>query len=407
MSEFNEHPERIPGRAAVNNNNALRGGPTSPSQNDRERSDGRNVAAPTYHTNLSRGRSWNEGDASADESNRNLQSRSSTYPHQGNRYLPTTENYSYDNPYGAYTDYSGHQAYPEGQGQYYVDPRMVGSAMGMWQGNESNNYETDDYDNLEEIERELHRVQIGYSASSDANYQDEEDDIEAEIEAEIAFVEHQQQLQQQYQYQNQNNHYNSRSNGQESSYNGNRGGYAGAGAPRGGGSGVLPIGATPSRNGVLSPHAAEFWFPESRQCPCCKGFKHGCSCRSRGVDTCMDPACTDPNAQQSVASKESSAAAPVAPSSTANPAETTSYAGSYIIEPPREVYPTSAVEYSPKVEYCRFESSASGCRNGSTCRFPHRGFTDSNFNQQRPPPCSYFMIGKCEYGDSCKFSHQP
>jgi hypothetical protein len=25
-------------------------------------------------------------------------------------------------------------------------------------------------------------------------------------------------------------------------------------------------------------HAAEFWFPECRECDCCRGFKHGCSC---------------------------------------------------------------------------------------------------------------------------------
>ena len=33
----------------------------------------------------------------------------------------------------------------------------------------------------------------------------------------------------------------------------------------------LPVGATPKQNGVLSPVAAEFWFPECRNCPCCKG----------------------------------------------------------------------------------------------------------------------------------------
>ena len=55
--------------------------------------------------------------------------------------------------------------------------------------------------------------------------------------------------------------------------------------------GVLPPGAVPSQNGVLSSHAAEFWFPECRDCPCCKGFKHGCQCRTANVTTCQDPAC--------------------------------------------------------------------------------------------------------------------
>lgn len=41
------------------------------------------------------------------------------------------------------------------------------------------------------------------------------------------------------------------------------------------GGGLMPLGATPSQGGVLSPYASEFWFPECRDCACCKGFKHG------------------------------------------------------------------------------------------------------------------------------------
>ena len=55
----------------------------------------------------------------------------------------------------------------------------------------------------------------------------------------------------------------------------------------------VPSGAMPSQGGVLSPHAAEFWFPECRNCPCCNGYKHGCKCVKKGVDTCTDPSCVD------------------------------------------------------------------------------------------------------------------
>lgn len=50
---------------------------------------------------------------------------------------------------------------------------------------------------------------------------------------------------------------------------------------------ILPAGAVPSQNGVLTPQAAEFWFPESRNCECCQGYKHGCSCRANGKSTCV------------------------------------------------------------------------------------------------------------------------
>lgn len=65
--------------------------------------------------------------------------------------------------------------------------------------------------------------------------------------------------------------------------------------------GYLPPGAVPSQNGVLSKHAAEFWFPEARNCTCCSGFKHGCGCCKGGVDTCTNPSClsAEPVASQS------------------------------------------------------------------------------------------------------------
>lgn len=80
----------------------------------------------------------------------------------------------------------------------------------------------------------------------------------------------------------------------------------------------LPPGAVPSQNGVLSKHAAEFWFPESRNCPCCNGFKHGCGCCKGGIDTCTNASClsTEPVAGQSAASP--------APTSTAKPTPTVS-----------------------------------------------------------------------------------
>ena len=57
--------------------------------------------------------------------------------------------------------------------------------------------------------------------------------------------------------------------------------------------GVMPSGAMPTtKSGGLSNVANEFWFPESRNCPCCKGYKHGCKCRVGSVQVCTDPGCT-------------------------------------------------------------------------------------------------------------------
>jgi hypothetical protein len=36
-----------------------------------------------------------------------------------------------------------------------------------------------------------------------------------------------------------------------------------------------------------SHHFAEIWYPECRDCPCCRGFKHGCSCVATNNGVCM------------------------------------------------------------------------------------------------------------------------
>ncbi len=49
----------------------------------------------------------------------------------------------------------------------------------------------------------------------------------------------------------------------------------------------------PSVNGKLSAHAAEFWFPGSRECQCCHGFKYGCNCAKNGFLACQLEGCVD------------------------------------------------------------------------------------------------------------------
>ena len=42
--------------------------------------------------------------------------------------------------------------------------------------------------------------------------------------------------------------------------------------------GAAAAAASSSLPAHLASQAAEFWFPECRDCTCCKGYKHGCSC---------------------------------------------------------------------------------------------------------------------------------
>lgn len=160
----------------------------------------------------------------------------------------------------------------------------------------------------------------------------------------------------------------------------------------------LPSGAVPSRNGVLNQHAAEFWFPESRNCPCCNGFKHGCTCRASGVDTCFNPNCTDIEFQAQVNTDLQS-----------RPAASTGLA----ISTPIGVPNNGNTMGSPQSPFCKFEASPGGCRFGASCRYRHRntptagasgGFSPHG-QDQKSIQCVFFLRGSCQYGDSCRFGH--
>lgn len=160
-------------------------------------------------------------------------------------------------------------------------------------------------------------------------------------------------------------------------------------------------GSVPLVNGHLSQHAADFWFPESRNCPCCAGFKHGCKCTKSGrTHTCSDPGCVDQEFSQQV--NNNLASRPPAPPST-SPAPA---AGS-----PAKPAPAPAAQ-----EICRFETGPGGCRYGASCRFKHNFPPNPAAASAAPtpapagppgskPPCVFFQRGNCQFGNACRNGH--
>lgn len=113
--------------------------------------------------------------------------------------------------------------------------------------------------------------------------------------------------------------------------------------------GVVPAGAVPTeQSGRLSSHAAEFWFPECRECKCCNGFKHGCSCvKNDKFIACQAATCTiDP------AHKDQKLTEDTMPQQRAD-------------------NNSSRRSTSDNSNICRFEQSPGGCRFGASCRFRH------------------------------------
>lgn len=160
------------------------------------------------------------------------------------------------------------------------------------------------------------------------------------------------------------------------------------------------------QNGLLSEHAAEFWFPNCRECSCCKGFKYGCPCtRHRGFLACQDATCNIDANEKDVKSNKA-----VTPKSARSPSNSASM-------------------------MCKFEASPSGCNFGANCRFKHAnsGYavaapdaaSGAYYGQYvgQPPTltrattfpsangvsdaaiCRFFLSGGCMYGESCRYKH--
>jgi len=251
-----------------------------------------------------------------------------------------------------------------GQPQYgYDNNQMYGSQMNypdqyqQQQPYYDEGYEEDDYDNLELIQKELDK------SNSFNNFDETEEDVfVAEVEKEI---------------------------------------------------GRSDVGNTPLVNGQLSQHAADFWFPECRNCPCCSGFKHGCKCCKGGpVHTCTDPNCVDKEFSQQVNSNLASRGVESVADKSGSGSTSTSSAYK-VTTPPKP----SAVPVGPQ-DICRFESGPGGCRYGASCRFKHNFPPSTGSNYSAPPSapvangppgaktrCIFFAKGTCQFGDSCRNGH--
>lgn len=123
-----------------------------------------------------------------------------------------------------------------------------------------------------------------------------------------------------------------------------------------GGGGLPSAGGFQSQYNDLPPHAEEFWFPECRDCSCCSGYKHGCSCcRTQGMRSCKCAPSRGPTAM---------------PSSGLMPAPP----GPRTAVPPPHAYSGGGRGGGGGVRgppMCRFFQSPQGCRFGDNCRFSH------------------------------------
>lgn len=167
----------------------------------------------------------------------------------------------------------------------------------------------------------------------------------------------------------------------------------------------VPSAAVPTlENGKLSTHAAEFWFPESRDCQCCRGFKHGCPCTKAGFIACQIPGCVLEVHRAKMKPTEASPRGAAPPNNFS----------------PRHAAPSNPHANPDSNVACRFEMSPGGCRFGTTCRFKHfqAPLSPANSMGSRGTPvgngpigangrqlCQHFLKGYCMFGDNCRNAH--
>lgn len=208
----------------------------------------------------------------------------------------------------------------------------------------------------------------------------------------------------------------------------------------------LPVGATPGQNGILNEHAAEFWFPECRNCNCCKGFKHGCPCCKDGVNTCRDQNCVNQEYASEVASTLASRQPAPAPAPTPAPSNhrQANHSGSRPSNAPFASNGVHAAEFwFPECRNCTccsgYKHGCTCCKDGgsASCRNPNcvnQEFASevaSTLGSRQPASsapapsyttgatavvggsagnasttvCRFFAQGSCRFGTSCRNLH--
>jgi hypothetical protein len=164
--------------------------------------------------------------------------------------------------------------------------------------------------------------------------------------------------------------------------------------------------APPSIETGLPPHlvnhAAEFWFPDSRDCTCCKGFKFGCKCvtvdgggvckycgsGASSVATAPAPApLSSPPSSSMQQATDAPRAAVAAIGGSSTGFQSNQYGADHSNRPSYTTTTTTTNSipthsggrgYNPdtggggkRKVVCKFFLSPSGCRNGGSCTFEH------------------------------------
>ena len=163
----------------------------------------------------------------------------------------------------------------------------------------------------------------------------------------------------------------------------------------------IPSGATPvGADGMPTSKANEFWFPDCRDCPCCKGYKYGCACMATGVVECCDMDCGAPTGGEAYTAL-SGASTGRGLSGTAQPYTGGARTGA------------SMTRYAPTRAMCRYFINKALCRlnveatNMSSLSFRNdtRCVNRGKGCPFRHTPCKHFFSSGCREGDRCIFSH--
>mmetsp|Transcript_17895 Transcript_17895/g.37555 ORF Transcript_17895/g.37555 Transcript_17895/m.37555 type:complete len:280 (-) Transcript_17895:75-914(-) len=149
--------------------------------------------------------------------------------------------------------------------------------------------------------------------------------------------------------------------------------------------------------------AAEYWYPECRDCPCCFGFKYGC-------EGCVGGYCVCSGGSRRAAGNDNGVGGITATCTAAATTATATVTGTpidnHFDSNDTAVSSTGGAGLNDRGENTEFGKGFSGRGRGRGSSHGRSGRGQTSISGSHYLiPCRFYQMGTCKFGNGCRFSH--